>query len=76
MDNQHLKISGYRELTADEIALINCIRAHGDTLEDTIKALESIPETDKHCTAIAKENLQQGIMWLVRAIAKPDGFDE
>jgi len=33
MDNQHRKITGYRELTEDEIALMNRIKAVGADLE-------------------------------------------
>lgn len=41
MENQHKHIKGYRELTADEIALMNEIKAMGEQLEalcDKVKA--------------------------------------
>lgn len=36
MDNQHRKISGYRELTAAEIKLMNEIKALGPIIETVI----------------------------------------
>lgn len=36
MDNQHRKITGYRELNAQEIALMNEIKALGPKIEDIL----------------------------------------
>ena len=36
MDNQHRKISGYRELNQDEIDLMNEIKALGPAIEDVL----------------------------------------
>lgn len=74
VDNQHKKISGYRDLSEDDIFAINQAKEIGNTLGDMIKGLESNITIDKRCLALAKTNLQQGIMWLVRSIAKPEGF--
>lgn len=41
MDNQHRLISGYRELNAEEIALVNTIKAHaaaGEALVEQVRA--------------------------------------
>jgi hypothetical protein len=35
MDNQHRKITGYRELSEGEIGLINDIKRHGEMLGDS-----------------------------------------
>ena len=37
MDNQHRKIEGYRELSQEEINLINRIKIHGAKTEQLIK---------------------------------------
>ena len=74
MDNQHRKISGYRELSASEIDLVNTIKANGNDLGEAIETLELTPDVDQRALAIAKTQLQTGLMWLVRAIAKPEGF--
>lgn len=36
MDNQHTKITGYRDLTQAEIDLMNKIKAHGAATDDLI----------------------------------------
>ena len=37
MDNQHRKIKGYRELSQDEIDLMNRIKEQGPVLEQLVK---------------------------------------
>lgn len=74
MDNQHRKITGYRELSAEEIALMNEVKAMGAQLGQLIEKLRENPDVDKRWVSIAKTDLQQGIMAAVRSIAKPDSF--
>jgi hypothetical protein len=40
MDNQHRKITGYRELTETEIALLNEIKALGLIADNIVKTIE------------------------------------
>ncbi|HET8731660.1 MAG TPA: hypothetical protein VFM34_11210 [Moraxellaceae bacterium] len=40
MENQHRKISGYRELSQEEIDLINRIKAFGPQLRQLVKDIE------------------------------------
>jgi hypothetical protein len=75
VDNQHRKIVGYRELSQDEINLMNTIKEHGPDLEDLIVQLESSDEVvDQRWVAIGKTHLQQGLMALTRAVARPEFF--
>lgn len=68
MDNQHRKISGYRELNADEIKAMNALK----DLEGVILELvDQLPDTDPRWLAIGKTDLQKGFMGLIRSIAKP-----
>lgn len=94
MENQHRKIKGYRELSQEEIDLMNRIKVHGEKTEALINELVelrrdqeqdvcqgidrgvSYPQVTtsiRNCR-IAKEHLQTGQMWLVRAVALPDSF--
>lgn len=73
MDNQHRKIKGYRELSAEEIQAMNDIKAIGIQLGDMIEKLEGT-DADQRWVAIAKTDLQKGIMSLVRSVAKPEVF--
>lgn len=82
MENQHRKISGYRELSQEEIDLMNEIKAHGRELGRLINRVNNVNAGDEKArdseafrwSAIAKTDLQTGIMALTRAVAKPEFF--
>lgn len=76
MENQHRKIAGYRELSADEIALMNEVKQQGEQLAALIEKLSKTDVTmiDKRWLAIGTTDLQKGIMALVRCIAQPTTF--
>jgi hypothetical protein len=74
MENQHRLIAGYRDLSEGEIALINEIKSNGNELGALLDLLEANPGIDKRWLAIARTDLQRGMMSLIRAIAKPQGF--
>ncbi len=68
------KISGYRELTEAEIFVINRIKETANEVGKQIEVLRASPEVDQRWLSIAQTTLQQGFMFLVRAVAKPEGF--
>ena len=74
MENQHRKIKGYRELTQEEINLMNEVKIKGAELGELIEKLDGMVETDKRWLEIGKTNIQQGFMAVTRAITKPDFF--
>lgn len=74
MENQHRQIKGYRELDELEIALMNEIKALGPVIETTVKELRATEGIDQRWVAIGVTNLQQGLMALTRAVAKPEFF--
>ena len=77
MDNQHRQIKGYRELNEVEIALMNKIKEKGVELQSLIDDLgnsEGPTKADPRWLAIGKTHLQEGLMSLTRAIAKPESF--
>jgi len=74
VDNQHRQIPGYRDLTQAEIDLIVELKGVSATLKTVVEDLQAMPELDQRCVSIAKTNLQQGMMWAVKAVAKPEGF--
>lgn len=71
---QHKRITGYRDLTDGEIAVMNNIKLHGRELQLMISGLRVADGVDQRWVAIAETHLQQGIMAAVRAVAKPDSF--
>lgn len=94
MDNQHRKIKTYRELSQEEIDLINEIKQHAEKTDALLKKINLMRQNQHQdacegiqtsisfdqsaesirCLGIAKEHLQTGHMWFVRAVALPDGF--
>lgn len=74
MENQHRQITGYRELTQEEIDLMNEIKAQGENLRALMLKLQRSPDLDQRAVSIAQTNLQQGIMWAVRSVAQPESF--
>lgn len=73
MDNQHQKIKGYRELSQEEIDLMNECK---ELAIKTGQLCDKIGKTpcDQRWLAIAKTDLQKAHMMLVRSIAKPETF--
>lgn len=85
MDNQHKKIKGYRDLSQEEINLMNEIKEKGVELDNLITKVNGVnaeieaggvPDRSDPFgwSSVAKTNLQQGIMALTRAVAKPEFF--
>ena len=74
MENQHRQIKEYRELTQEEINLMNEVKQKGVELGDLFEKLEKIENIDKRWLSIGKTDLQKGLMATTRAIAKPDFF--
>lgn len=74
MKNQHRQINGYRELSQEEINLMNEVKAKGAELGELVGRVKALPETDGRWASIAATDLQTGLMALVRSIAKPTTF--
>ena len=88
MDNQHKMITGYRDLSSDEIELMNAVKAKAEEVRELFETIYAkmmpsepsdateiaeIDETERWMM-IAQDHLQQGFMALNRAIAKPTTF--
>lgn len=81
MKDQHKHIKGYRDLSAEEIALMNegkdlaqKVGAFIEKLEAAEFAQTSDQTPDKRWLAIGKTDLQKGFMAVIRSIAKPTTF--
>lgn len=76
MENQHRYINGYRDLSQKEIGAMNDIKAMGNSIGNFLEALAKNPDvdTDPRMISLAKTNLQEGLMWAVRAVAQPTSF--
>lgn len=74
MENQHRKIAGYRELSQEEIDLMNKVKAMGPQLQELVDALRANKALDQRWISIGSTHLQQGLMALTRGVAQPTFF--
>lgn len=74
MENQHRKISGYRELSQAEIDAMNEVKAQGVALGELVAKLRGNGELDQRWVSIGATDLQTGLMALTRAVARPTFF--
>ena len=74
MDNQHKKIKGYRDLSQEEIDLMNKAKSLAVEVGELIEEIQANEDTDKRWVSIGKTDLQKGFMSLIRGIAKPETF--
>ena len=74
MDNQHKQIKGYRDLSQEEINLMNEIKAMGVELGALVDKLRDTPNLDHRWISIGATDLQTGLMALTRGVAQPTTF--
>jgi len=71
MENQHRKITGYRDLTKEEIQSINEMKQAEEDFRKVIDGFIDEGGYDCRCLSLAKTNIEQGFMWLIKGIARP-----
>lgn len=74
MDNQHKHIKGYRDLSPEEIALMNEAKAKAEEVGALVEKIQATPGVDGRWVSIGKTDLQKGFMSLIRGIAQPTTF--
>lgn len=86
MENQHHHIKGYRDLSPEEIALMNEIKVKGEELRELIGKVRPIArmvprvldefEADhpEYWVRTADSYFRSGVMALVRAVAQPTSY--
>ena len=75
VDNQHKKIKGYRDLTQREIDQINRIKQAEGEIRALLAEVDTLdlPSESRRRLEIAAINLETGFMYLVKAVARPQG---
>lgn len=68
VDNQHQKIKGYRDLTQEEINLINECKQKAVECGQLCDKLQATIGIDPRWFAIGKTDLQKGFMSIIRSI--------
>ncbi|MCG7985022.1 MAG: hypothetical protein JAY90_20010 [Candidatus Thiodiazotropha lotti] len=74
MDNQHRQIKGYRELSQEEIDLMNEIKAKGAEMGELVEKLRQAESIDQRWVSIGATDFQTGLMALTRSVAQPTFF--
>lgn len=74
MENQHKQIKGYRDLSQQEIDLMNEGKELAEKCRLYLEKLNNTEGVDGRSLSLGRTNLQQGFMWTVRSIAKPETF--
>jgi len=74
VDNQHKKITGYRDLTEFEIGCMNDCKSLAIQIGELIEKLQREVDFDQRWINIGKTDLQKGFMSVIRGIAKPETF--
>lgn len=74
MENQHRQIKGYRELSQEEIDLMNEIKGKGAELGELVAKLRAQQGLDQRWISIGATDLQTGLMALTRGVAQPTFF--
>ncbi len=72
MDNQHKKITGYRDLTQEEIDGMNAVKHLEKQFNGMIDFLKALPGVDQRNVALAATAGEDAFMRAVRAIAQPE----
>lgn len=74
VDNQHKHIKGYRDLSIEDIALMNEVKVKAEEVGQMIEKFKAHGDLDQRWVAEGKTDLQKGFMSLVRSIAQPTTF--
>ena len=69
-----MEIKGYRQLSEQEVALINEGKELSEKVGDFVHKLFQENSTDKRWVSEGKTDLQKGFMSLIRSIAQPTTF--
>lgn len=74
MKDQHTLIKGYRDLSAEEIALMNEVKAKAAEVGELMEKLRARGELNQRWISTGITDLQKGFMCVIRGIAQPGGF--
>lgn len=74
VDNQHKKITGYRDLSEADIALMNEGKALAEQVGAFVDKLRVTSGLDQRWVSVGATDLQKGFMSLIRGIAQPTSF--
>lgn len=65
-------VTGYTKQPPEKVQIVNAIKDVENMVGETLEAVLEMDGIDRRMTALARTNLQQGFMWLVRAVFQPE----
>ena len=74
MKDQHTKIKGYRDLSQEEIDLMNEAKELSVKVGELIDKIGGTVNIDQRWLSIGTTDLQKGFMGVIRSIARPETF--
>jgi len=74
MKDQHEKIKGYRDLSQEEIDLMNEAKELAEQVGALVKKLKAKEGLDPRWIAAGATDLQKGFMCIIRGVAQPTTF--
>lgn len=72
-NEQAVDIKGYRVLSDAEKAAMNELKGLEAALLEKLDAVSKIDGVNQRSLALGRTNVQQGFMWAIRAVARPNG---
>jgi hypothetical protein len=72
MENQHQKITGYRDLSQEEINAMNGVKHLEAQFNGLVDFLKQLPGADQRQIALAATHGEDAFMHAVRSVAKPE----
>lgn len=74
MENQHKKIKGYRDLSQEEIDLMNEAKELAEKVGTLVEKMKGLPGNDQRWISTGDTDLQKGFMCIIRGVAQPTTF--
>ena len=72
MENQHKLIKGYRDLSQEEIELINDLKTEYNALAKWLVKLQAYQDADQRHVDLALTALEESAYRAIRSVAKPE----
>ena len=74
MKDQHEKIKGYRDLSKEEIDLMNEAKELAEKCGNLVQKMKAVKTNDQRWIATGATDLQKGFMCIIRGVAQPTTF--
>jgi len=74
MKDQHEKIKGYRDLSQEEIDLMNEAKELAEKCGTLVEKMRGVKTNDQRWITTGATDLQKGFMAIIRGVAQPTTF--